>query len=761
LNLGDLIAARSAEALTVLSVGDLQWADDASLDWLTGFFERTSACEDRLRLLITCEIRPDQRLRLHHAGDALQVTPIQLGPLAREEAEGLAAALLGRGRQELTAPSSAALDRILARSDGNPLFLAQLLADAVSSGEFPGGSTEIPDGSAPAASSAPGSATSPLPAASVSVASVSPASVNPAPVTPGSVTPASGSPASGPTAPVAPGSATPAPAVADLPDSMQAVAEARLKKLPGPVMRLVQVAAVLGRRFDRDLLAKLTDAATLGQIADGLRTGILVEDEDGRLRFGQAEFHEVAYQSMPPSLRKLLHLRAAEVLEAQALAAANDAVPWVHALAHHYSAAQDGPRAAAYLTRAGDHARNLGDFPRARDCYKAALGWIEKAPEAEGAGDLMLHLAIIEGDLGNAEDALNLLDRRAETDSESPRSLRTRAEILRRCGDLDRALAHLTDALAAGPEPDERALVLACQSDVTRLTGNFKNAIGLAQEALAALAALDGEGRKPATEGYVHSVLGICHHRMGNLGAARLAHSSALRLRESARDIAGCAISVNNIASIDMQQGRWEQADAGYRRSLDIARRLGDRRSIITALENLGDLLLSRGEEDAAEGHFREALRMAREAGSVGDEIICIANLATVRLARLDGHAALQEIEACRSLAELSAYAEYAADILCIQGKAHQLIGDLAAARRNHDQARGLAARSGNASLVAIVDRHLAELDLAEGKAEAALERATHSEAALRKATLPLELGRTLALLARIAPAEERERYRS
>jgi tetratricopeptide (TPR) repeat protein len=710
LTLGDLIAARSAEALTVLSLGDLQSADAASLDWLADFFERTAACEDRLRLLITCEIRPDQRLRLHHAGDALQVTPLQLGPLAREEAEALAAALLGRGRQALAAPSAAALDRILARAEGNPHFLSQLIADAGSLGEFPTDATSAAAGPVPAKSAAG-----------------------------------------------APASAAQAPPSSDLPDSVHAAAAARLKKLPGPVMRLVQVAAVLGRRFDRDLLAKLTDAATLGQVLDGLRTGILVEDEDGRLRFEQPEFHEVAYQSMPASLRKLLHQRAAEALEGQFAGAAKPPVPLVHALAHHYSAAQDAPRAATYLTRAGDHARSLGDFGKARECYKAALGWAEKVAEPEGAGDLLLNLAVIEGDLGHSEEALTLLERRAEGSPESPRSLRARAEILRRCGDLDQALAHLSDALAAEPDPDELALVLACQSDVTRLAGNFKRAIGLAQEALAALAALSADGRKPATEGYVHSVLGICHHRMGNLGAAKLAHSYALRLRETAGDIAGCAISLNNIASIDMQQGRWEQADAGYRRSLDIARRLGDRRSIITALENLGDLLLSRGDDAAAEGHFREALRLARDAGSVGDEIICIANLATVRLARSDGQGALQEIEACRSLAELSAYAEYAADILCIQGRAHQLIGDLAAARRNHDQARTQAGRSGNASLVAIVDRHLAELDLAEGKADIALERARQSEAALRKATLPLELGRTLSLLARLAPAAERE----
>ncbi len=707
--LNDLVAQRAADGLIVLSAGDLQWADDASLDWLTSFFERIVAGGDRIRLLVTCETRPDQRLRIGHTGDAVEVTPIELGPLPRDQAEELSAVLLGDRRERLSPSSAAALGRIVDRSGGNPLFLMQLLAGAQESGVLPAGRSAAGNADAPS--------DPPIPAG-----------------------PASGAP------------------VADLPDSVSAAAASRLDKLTGPLLRLVQVAAVLGRRFDKDLLANLNGPSTHAQLPEGIHAGILLEDEDGRLSFGQADFQEVAYERMPPSLQRLLHARAGEALEASGDGTGGISGPTLYALAHHFARAQDAPKAARYLAEAGDHARACGDSARARECYQAALGWNSRIPGTAGTAELMLSLAIVHGDLGDGEEALDLLDRRAELCAESPRSLRLRAEILRRQGDLDEALAKLEEALTAGSDRDERALLLACKSDVLRLSGDFKGAIALAKEAISALAA---QGRKPATEGYIHSVLGICHHRLGQLGVAKLEHAAALRLREAASDIAGCAISLNNIATIDVQQGRWELAEAGYRRSLGIARRLGDRRSIITALENLGDLLLSRGEEPEAEGHFKESLRHAREIGSVGDEIIGIANLATLRLVRLDGPGALQEIEACWSLSELSAYAEYAADILSIRGRAHHLAGDLAAARRNQDQARSLAGRSGNANLVAIIDRCLADLDSAEGQELEALERARQSENALRKAALPLELGRTLALLARIAPAREREKYRS
>jgi len=707
--LNDLISERAAEDLLMLSASDLQWADDASLDWLTSFFERIAAGGERLRLLITCETRSDQRLRLSHMGAAVELTPVQLEPLPRDQAEELATALLGRRREQLQPLAATALSRVVDRSGGNPLFLMQLLASAQESGALP--------------------STGPAARGGETAADQAGQEV--------------GATAGGP--------------AAELPDSVRAAAGARLDKLSGALLRLVQVGAVLGRRFDKELLAKLHGTGTQAQVAEGIRMGVLGEDDDGRLRFREAEFQEVVYERMPPSLRKLLHMRAGEAIEATPGGAAGGAGPALHALAHHFARAEDAPRAARYLAEAGDHARAAGESARARDCYHAALGWQARIPGPAQGAEIMLHLAIVLGDLGNVDEALGVLDRRAEVGSESPITLRARAELLRRRGDLDQAQAILEEALADVADPDERALLLGCKSDVLRLSGDFKGAIALAKEAAAALAA---QGRKPATEGYLRSVLGICHHRLGQLGVARLEHASALKLRESAGDVAGCAISLNNIATIDVEQGRWEQAEAGYRRSLGIARRLGDRRSIITALENLGDLLLARGQEEEAESHFRESLRLAREIGSVGDEIINIANLATLRLARRDGPGALQEIEACWSLAELSAFAEYAPDILCIRGRAYHLTGDLTAARRYQVQARGLADRSGNARLVAVIDRCLAELDAAEGQEGEAMDRAKQSEAILRKAALPLELGRTLAVLARIAPGAEREGYR-
>jgi DNA-binding CsgD family transcriptional regulator len=113
------------DAPLVLNVEDVHWADRSTRDFLA-FLGRNLADE---RVLVTLSYRPDELHRRHPLRSLLAVLErapsarrIELGGLARDDVAALARDVLG------SEPSGELVDRLLQRSDGNALFVEELLA---------------------------------------------------------------------------------------------------------------------------------------------------------------------------------------------------------------------------------------------------------------------------------------------------------------------------------------------------------------------------------------------------------------------------------------------------------------------------------------------------------------------------------------------------------------------------------------------------------------------------------------------------------
>jgi len=106
----------AAEGPTVLVIEDLHWADDA----LVAVLDRIVTDVDGA-LLVLVTARPEAGARLH--GGAV----IALQPLAPDETERMAAELLGPD-------VSRALRDILARAEGNPFFVEELVSSLIDGG---------------------------------------------------------------------------------------------------------------------------------------------------------------------------------------------------------------------------------------------------------------------------------------------------------------------------------------------------------------------------------------------------------------------------------------------------------------------------------------------------------------------------------------------------------------------------------------------------------------------------------------------------
>jgi class 3 adenylate cyclase len=122
-------AGRSRPVL--LTVEDVHWADPMTLSHLAALASAGRECPAVLAITTRIEGDPlDGAWRTEIQGGALMT--IDLAPLRREEAEGLADALINT--------KGALVEHCIERAGGNPLFLEQLLRNAQESGgdEVPG-----------------------------------------------------------------------------------------------------------------------------------------------------------------------------------------------------------------------------------------------------------------------------------------------------------------------------------------------------------------------------------------------------------------------------------------------------------------------------------------------------------------------------------------------------------------------------------------------------------------------------------------------
>ncbi len=174
----------------------------------------------------------------------------------------------------------------------------------------------------------------------------------------------------------------------DVPAGLQALLTARLDRL-GPARPLVQVAAVIGTRFDAETLDALAPEAVQRGL-DRLIEERIIEPRpraDGSLdfEFRHALVHQVAYESVLRSERRVLHGRLADLLLADERPVPPEAV------ARHLEAA-GRPEAWEQWARAARHAMRANHWAEAAGQLEAAIALVAADADAPDAARRELDL---------------------------------------------------------------------------------------------------------------------------------------------------------------------------------------------------------------------------------------------------------------------------------------------------------------------------------------------------------------------------------
>jgi DNA-binding SARP family transcriptional activator len=161
---------------------------------------------------------------------------------------------------------------------------------------------------------------------------------------------------------------------------VQSVIEARLARLSERARDVLDVAAVIGREFPADVLTAACRAAEDDVVSglDELWRRRIVRDQATTYDFTHDKIRQVAYRSVSPARRRVLHRRVAAALE-QVNA---DPVPQSARIARHYAQAGDAGRAVDWYRTAAKAAQLLHANARAVQLLDRAADLLESLPES-------------------------------------------------------------------------------------------------------------------------------------------------------------------------------------------------------------------------------------------------------------------------------------------------------------------------------------------------------------------------------------------
>ena len=154
----------------------------------------------------------------------------------------------------------------------------------------------------------------------------------------------------------------------------------RVERLATATQEVLRTLAIAGR-VDHAVLAEATqmEARELREaLRDGVAAQIVKTDTEGRYALRHALLGEVIADDLLPGERADLHLALAQALESHTAAGAHNA----SAIAHHYAASGNQPKALVAAVQAGDAAEAVHAYGEAAALFERALELWDRVPDA-------------------------------------------------------------------------------------------------------------------------------------------------------------------------------------------------------------------------------------------------------------------------------------------------------------------------------------------------------------------------------------------
>jgi tetratricopeptide (TPR) repeat protein len=424
-----------------------------------------------------------------------------------------------------------------------------------------------------------------------------------------------------------------------LPGTVTDLMEPHLEGLNNQARTFLDTASVIGRKFDPFMVQQISgqDRSQLRVVIDELITGGLIRAERRTCEFAHGLLREIIYQDLNFLDRLELHQKVAGALEESITITPSPTE--IQQLAHHFLMAELWESAFKYQLQAGLSAWSVFEAHAARRYLETAKEIAKtkldnKISEEQhlaclrGLGDVYGNLGPYDQALANYREVLE----RVQGDSTQTADMCCRmAVIFERQSQYDKATKWLQRGLEVMGEDGNRATLSRLYMQLGLIgwkQGRLEDAFTWATKALT------------FESSQAHNLLAVLHRARGELEVALSHCDKSIELSSATSDLINLSKGYTNRGVILVDMDKWNEAVHAYERALELLIDTGDVYVYAMTLGNLADLQMQLGDLDAAYRYAKTALDESLALDSDFDIALAHLNIGEILLEQGEFHRA-------------------------------------------------------------------------------------------------------------------------
>ena len=382
-----------------------------------------------------------------------------------------------------------------------------------------------------------------------------------------------------------------------LPSTIEGMITARLDQLEARYRETVQVAAVVGRRFQISILEQLLQQWDLPEHLQHITAADIVQPDQMTTElaylFKHTMIRDVAYESILYARRRELHRRVAQEME---VLYKNQLEELYGILTHHYVHAEVWVKAFDYALLAGQKAQKSYANQEAIAAYETAVNLFSHLPNPAPTSQAEIYeqLGLVHMQASNHTQALEAFNQALETVEHTTPEIKVRLMrhmivLYERRAEYDQAfelIEQVLDLALSLPQTTEAMRILIAGAALHQRQGNYRAAIEWAERALSY--AKNGQ-TDDTHHAEAYLILGGSYRLLGESSKAIDFLQKSLDVYLVVKNMIRVSDTYVNFANTYTDIKQYSTAVDYFMKALEIQRLTNDRYGQAIVYTNLGD----------------------------------------------------------------------------------------------------------------------------------------------------------------------------
>ncbi len=399
-----------------------------------------------------------------------------------------------------------------------------------------------------------------------------------------------------------------------IPYTIEAIIRNRFDTLNTELKNTLEEMTVIGRSFSKNIIKAFSSQWEYldDLIVDIINLGFISKNNEEKFSFNHGVVRDVIYSTIPEKRKIALHLRVGETIEGLYK---DRLAEFYEILFEHYSQTDKHQKTIEFGLKAAENAQKRYANDEAILLYLGVLKELDYLKNNRASKRTVLEkLGKIHSLIGKNDDAFEFLNqalRFCDDVKQESEVYHLIADTHESVSNYDKAIENYNTALskiANIPETSEIPIKIS-MAWIYHLRGDDEKSRKILEKGLTTIGdTIDVEDRKNLAR--IYNILGSIYAQMGNRDKSLNYFDKALKLYKILDNISGQGVIFNNLCGYYDSQGDYHSSLKYLEKSMEINEKTGDMLGQAIATYNIGNSYYLLGDHTRAEEEFNKYLRI-------------------------------------------------------------------------------------------------------------------------------------------------------